>query len=58
MGIIGDALLESSKTFGTDSNTGIFLGFIFLTIFLGFLPLVVSFAINGKKERELTADNS
>ena len=53
MGIVGDALLESAKTFGIDGPTGVFLGFIFLTIFCGFSPLVIAYAITGKNERRL-----
>ena len=54
MGLVGDALFQSAQAFGLDGSTGIFLGFIFLTVFCGFIPLVVSFAINGKKTKEAT----
>tara|TARA_Y100001968_G_C18877162_1_gene489958 strand:- start:295 stop:471 length:177 start_codon:yes stop_codon:yes gene_type:complete len=51
MGFVGDALLESAKTFGIDGSTGVFIGFIFLTIFCGFSPLVIAYALNGKSQR-------
>ena len=54
MGFVGDALLEATKTFGIEGSTGVFLGFIFLTIFCGFSPLVIAYAINGKNERKLS----
>tara|TARA_B100000700_G_C14812838_1_gene746001 strand:- start:175 stop:342 length:168 start_codon:yes stop_codon:yes gene_type:complete len=55
MGLVGDALLESAQTFGIETATGVFLGFIFLTIFCGFSPLVIAYAINGKNERKLSS---
>tara|TARA_B100000700_G_C14815396_1_gene747243 strand:+ start:642 stop:818 length:177 start_codon:yes stop_codon:yes gene_type:complete len=58
MGLVGDALLESSNTFGVDSSTGIFLGFVFLTLFCGFIPLVVSYALNGRKERKIISNSN
>ena len=54
MGLVGDALLESAKTFGIEATTGVFLEFIFLTIFCGFSLLVIAYAINGKNERKLS----
>ena len=54
MGLVGDALLESANTFGIEAATGVFLGFIFLTVFCGFSPLVIAYAINGKNERKLS----
>ena len=58
MGFVGDALLESAKTFGIDGATGVFLGFVFLTIFCGFSPLVVAYAINGKAQRKLSSQSN
>jgi len=49
MGFVGNALEQSSRTFGLENATGIFLSFIFLTVFCGFIPLVIAFAIDGKK---------
>tara|TARA_Y100001968_G_C19172706_1_gene626461 strand:- start:206 stop:373 length:168 start_codon:yes stop_codon:yes gene_type:complete len=54
MGLVGDALFRSASLFGIDGQTGIFLGFIFLTLFLGFTSLVIVYAINGKEERSLS----
>ena len=53
MGFVGEALAQASNTFGTDSYTGIFLSFIFLTVFCGFIPLVISYALTGRKEKEI-----
>ena len=58
MGFVGDALLESAKIFGIDASTGVFLGFIFLTIFCGFSPLVIAYAINGKAQRKLSSQSN
>ena len=55
MGFVGDALLESAGAFGLDGTTGVFLGFIFLTIFCGFAPLVIAYAVNGKKEKAVSS---
>ena len=57
MGIVGDALFESAKAFGIDGSTGVFLGFIFLTIFCGFSPLVIAYAINGKNEKKFSTQS-
>ena len=58
MGFVGDALLEATKTFGIEGATGVFLGFVFLTIFCGFSPLVVAYAINGKAQRKLSSQSN
>ena len=58
MGFVGDALLQSAKTFGIDGATGVFLGFIFLTLFCGFSPLVVAYALNGKNQRKLSSQSN
>tara|TARA_B100000700_G_C14735213_1_gene710334 strand:- start:464 stop:640 length:177 start_codon:yes stop_codon:yes gene_type:complete len=58
MGIVGEALAQASNTFGKDSSTGIFLGFVFLTIFCGFIPLVVSYALTGRATKEIKSSVS
>ena len=58
MGFVGDALLESAKNLGIEGATGVFLGFVFLTIFCGFSPLVVAYAINGKAQRKLSSQSN
>ena len=51
MGFVGNALLQSAQLFGIENSTGVFLGFIFLTGFCGFVPLVIAFAVEGKKNK-------
>ena len=58
MGLVGVALLESAKTFGIEEATGLFLGFVFLTLFCGFSPLVVAYALNGKSQRNLSSQSN
>ena len=58
MGFVGDALLESAKTFGVEGSTGVFLGFVFLTVFCGFSSLVVVYAINGKNQGKLSGQSN
>tara|TARA_Y100001968_G_C18879466_1_gene491035 strand:- start:240 stop:416 length:177 start_codon:yes stop_codon:yes gene_type:complete len=58
MGLVGDALLESAKNFGIEGATGVFLGFVFLTLFCGFSTLVVAYALNGKNQRKLSGQSN
>ena len=51
MGFVGEALVKSAQTFGLDLPTGVFWGFVFLTVFCGFASLVIAFAIEGKKQK-------
>tara|TARA_Y100001968_G_C19277937_1_gene677720 strand:- start:273 stop:449 length:177 start_codon:yes stop_codon:yes gene_type:complete len=53
MGFVGDALLESANLFRLNSETGVFLGFVFLTVFCGFASLVIAYAINGKNDQNI-----